>query len=82
MFTAQLSWADVFDRATQLPPPSPNVVNGDGTRDAFALLFTEVLAITDELGDGHHWVSDFMQHSFSPYRDAASVPSFTIYRLT
>ena len=35
-----------------------------------------------EMYDGHHWVSDFMQHSFSPYRDAASTPSFTIYRLT
>jgi hypothetical protein len=35
-----------------------------------------------EMYDGHHWVSDFMQHSFSPYRDAANTPSFTIYRLT
>ena len=35
-----------------------------------------------EMYDGHHWVSDFMQHRFSPYRDAASTPSFTIYRLT
>jgi hypothetical protein len=35
-----------------------------------------------EMYDGCHWVSDFMQHSFSPYRDAASTPSFTIYRLT
>ena len=34
-----------------------------------------------EMYDGHHWVSDFMQHRFSPYRDAASTPSFTIYRL-
>ena len=35
-----------------------------------------------EIYDGHQWVSDFMQRSFSPYRDAASTPSFTIYRLT
>jgi hypothetical protein len=32
--------------------------------------------------DGQHWVSDFKQNSFSPYRDAASTPSFTIYRLS
>ncbi len=30
--------------------------------------------------DGQRWVSDFMQHSFSPYRDAASTPPLTIYR--
>jgi hypothetical protein len=35
-----------------------------------------------EVYDGQRWVSDFMQHSFSPYRDAASTPPFTIYRLT
>ena len=35
-----------------------------------------------EMYDGRRWVSDFMQHSFSPYRDAASTPPFTIYRLT
>jgi hypothetical protein len=35
-----------------------------------------------EMYDGHHWVSDFMQNSFSPYRDAASTPPFTIYRLS
>jgi hypothetical protein len=35
-----------------------------------------------EIFDGHHWVSDFMQRRFSPYRDAASTPAFTIYRLT
>ena len=35
-----------------------------------------------EMYDGHQWVSDFMQHSFSPYRDAAGTPPFTIYRLT
>jgi hypothetical protein len=34
-----------------------------------------------EMYDGHQWVSDFMQHSFSPYRDASSTPPFTIYRL-
>jgi hypothetical protein len=34
-----------------------------------------------EMYDGHHWVSDFMQHSFSPYQDASSTPTFTIYRL-
>lgn len=35
-----------------------------------------------EMYDGHRWVSDFMQHSFSPYRDAESTPPFTIYRLS
>lgn len=35
-----------------------------------------------EIYDGQHWVSDFMQRSFSPYRDAGSTPPFTIYRLT
>ena len=35
-----------------------------------------------EMYDGQHWVSDFKQHSFSPYRDAASTPPFTIYRLS
>jgi len=34
-----------------------------------------------EMYDGHHWVSDFMQHTFSPYRDAANSPPYTIYRL-
>ena len=34
-----------------------------------------------EMYDGNHWVSDFMQHSLSPYRDAANTPPFTIYRL-
>jgi hypothetical protein len=34
-----------------------------------------------EMYDGSHWVSDFMQHSISPYRDAATTPPFTIYRL-
>jgi hypothetical protein len=34
-----------------------------------------------EMYDGRHWVSDFMQHSFSPYHDATSTPTFTIYRL-
>jgi hypothetical protein len=31
--------------------------------------------------DGNHWVSDFMQHSISPYHDASTTPPFTIYRL-
>jgi hypothetical protein len=35
-----------------------------------------------EMYDGKRWVSDFMQRSFSPYRDAASTPPSTIYRLT
>ena len=35
-----------------------------------------------EMYDGHQWVSDFMQQSFSPYRDAMSTPPFTIYRLS
>jgi hypothetical protein len=35
-----------------------------------------------EMYDGQRWVSDFMQRSFSPYRDAASTPPSTIYRLT
>ena len=35
-----------------------------------------------EMFDGNNWVSDFMQHSFSPYRDASSTPPFTIYRLS
>jgi len=35
-----------------------------------------------EMYDGHQWVSDFMQHSFSPYRDAMTTPPFTIYRLS
>ncbi|MGA2809593.1 MAG: CHAP domain-containing protein [Terracidiphilus sp.] len=34
-----------------------------------------------EMYDGSHWVSDFMQHSISPYRDAGTTPPFTIYRL-
>jgi hypothetical protein len=35
-----------------------------------------------EMYDGQRWLSDFMQRSFSPYRDAASTPASTIYRLT
>jgi hypothetical protein len=35
-----------------------------------------------EMFDGRQWVSDFKQNSFSPYRDAASTPPFTIYRLS
>jgi len=34
-----------------------------------------------EMYDGHQWVSDFMQHGFSPYRNSSATPSFTIYRL-
>lgn len=34
-----------------------------------------------EMYDGSHWVSDFMQHSISPYHDASTTPPFTIYRL-
>jgi hypothetical protein len=30
--------------------------------------------------DGHHWVSDFVQHGLSPYSDASSAPAYTIYR--
>ena len=32
--------------------------------------------------DGQHWVSDFVQHAFSPYRDQESTPSITVYRLS
>lgn len=32
--------------------------------------------------DGHHWVSDFVQHGFSPYRDQASTPPVTVYRIS
>jgi hypothetical protein len=35
-----------------------------------------------EMYDGRQWVSDFTQHSFSPYRDPAGTPPFTIYRLS
>jgi hypothetical protein len=35
-----------------------------------------------ETYDGDHWVSDFSQHRFSPYSDAANTPPFTIYRIT
>ncbi len=35
-----------------------------------------------QMYDGQRWVSDFMQHGFSPYRDASSTPPFTIYRLS
>lgn len=31
--------------------------------------------------DGQRWVSDFVQHSFSPYRDPHTTPSVTVYRL-
>jgi hypothetical protein len=32
--------------------------------------------------DGEHWVSDFVQHAFSPYRDQESTPPITVYRLS
>ena len=32
--------------------------------------------------DGRHWVSDFVQHTFSPYRDQESTPPVTVYRLS
>lgn len=32
--------------------------------------------------DGQHWVSDFLQHTFSPYRDQQSTPSVTVYRMS
>lgn len=32
--------------------------------------------------DGQHWVSDFVQHTFSPYRDQGSTPPVTVYRLS
>jgi hypothetical protein len=32
--------------------------------------------------DGQHWVSDFVQHTFSPYRDQQSTPPVTVYRLS
>jgi hypothetical protein len=35
-----------------------------------------------EMYDGRQWVSDFAQHGFSPYRDLAGTPPFTIYRLS
>jgi hypothetical protein len=30
--------------------------------------------------DGHHWVSDFVQHGLSPYNDPNTTPAYTIYR--
>jgi hypothetical protein len=30
--------------------------------------------------DGHHWVSDFVQHGMSPYSNANTTPPCTIYR--
>jgi hypothetical protein len=33
-----------------------------------------------QMYDGHQWVSDFVQHGMSPYRDASSTPPYTIYR--
>lgn len=32
--------------------------------------------------DGRHWVSDFVQHAFSPYSDPGSAPSVTVYRMS
>jgi hypothetical protein len=32
--------------------------------------------------NGQHWVSDFVQQGFSPYRDAESTPPVTVYRLS
>lgn len=32
--------------------------------------------------DGQHWVSDFVQHTFSPYIDQQSTPPVTVYRLS
>jgi hypothetical protein len=32
--------------------------------------------------DGRHWVSDFVQRAFSPYRDPGTTPAVTIYRLS
>lgn len=32
--------------------------------------------------DGQHWVSDFMQNTFSPYKDQSSTPPVTVYRLS
>lgn len=35
-----------------------------------------------QIYDGHQWVSDFMQHGFSPYRDQETTPGVTVYRLS
>jgi hypothetical protein len=50
------------------------------------------IAVFDKSGDhpsghvqvfnGQHWVSDFVQQSFSPYRDQESTPPATVYRLS
>jgi len=32
--------------------------------------------------DGHHWVSDYVQKTFSPYRDPGRTPPVTLYRLS
>lgn len=32
--------------------------------------------------NGQHWVSDFVQQGFSPYRDQESTPPATVYRLS
>lgn len=35
-----------------------------------------------QIFDGRQWVSDFMQHGFSPYRDQETTPGVTVYRLS
>lgn len=35
-----------------------------------------------QIFDGQHWVSDFVQNTFSPYRDQASTPPVTVYRMS
>jgi hypothetical protein len=50
------------------------------------------IAVFDKSGDhpaghvqvfnGQHWVSDFVQQGFSPYRDQESTPPVTFYRLS
>jgi hypothetical protein len=50
------------------------------------------IAVFDKSGDhpaghiqvfnGQHWVSDFVQQSFSPYRDQDTTPPATVYRLS
>jgi hypothetical protein len=32
--------------------------------------------------NGQHWVSDFVQQGFSPYRDPATTPPVTVYRMS
>jgi hypothetical protein len=35
-----------------------------------------------QIFDGQHWVSDFVQHAFSPYSHQESTPPATVYRLS